>query len=83
MEAEADSESESLLEPGRLGVQCYTTLERLGGNRLDASEEDHDACENRDDDQEALARSTRARNRWFLFYTLIKNPQLRYMTFFF
>jgi len=94
VEAEADAESESLLEPGRLGVQTYTTLERLGDGRLHSefSEEDRDACENRggdaddDDDengggrQEALGRSTRARNRWFLFYTLIKNPQLRYFS---
>jgi hypothetical protein len=31
------------------------------------------------DDDDAVDRRRRARNRWFLFYTLIKNPQLRAM----
>jgi hypothetical protein len=83
VEVEADAESESLLEPGRLGVPSYTTLERLDDSRLEFSEEGENRGNDDDDDyngggEEALDRRTRARNRWFLFYTLIKNPQLRY-----
>lgn len=83
VEVEAGAESESLLEPGRLGVPSYTTLERLGDSRLEFSEEGENRGNDDDDDdnsgggEEALDRRTRARNRWFLFYTLIKNPQLR------
>ena len=41
---EAEVESVSLLEPGRLGVvQSYTTLERLGNIRVEFSDQDNDA----------------------------------------